>query len=101
IRPLHVALAHEELDALVITHAGGVQFETDEIATQARERRRELCEPQLWIVAAVAFVKHHLLAVVRPAFDEAVCAERAAPARRGARQCQTLLVVSGIAFANR
>src|SRR5947209_7369097 len=96
VRALHVALAHEELDALFVTHPFGVHLDADEIATQSRERGLKLRQSQLRIVSAEALVEHHLLAVVRPTLDERVCAERRAQTRVRARERELLVVVARI-----
>ena len=101
VRARLIALAHEELDRLVVAHRGGVHPYADDVAAQTKERRVQLREPKLRVVAAEALVNHHLLAVVRPALDEARRGERRAHARRRLPQFQGLIVVTGKRFVNR
>src|SRR2546423_385114 len=82
VRARLIALAHEELDGLVVTHPGGGHPYADDVAAQTQQRRVQLREPELRVVSAEALVNHHLLAVVRPALYEARRAERRADARR-------------------
>src|SRR5919198_418075 len=89
-----IALAHEELDRLLVRHPGGVQAYADQVAAQAQERGVQLREPELGVVPAEALVDHHLLAVVRPALDEARRLESRAHARRRLPRLQRLVVVA-------
>ncbi len=63
-------LLPEEPHTLLDRHVLAVESDSDNGATESNECFRELPEPDDGIRLAEAFVHHHLLAVVRPAFDE-------------------------------
>ena len=63
-------LLAEEAHALLDRHVLAVQADADDEAAETNQRLGELAEPDRGVVAAEALVHHHLLAVVRPAFDE-------------------------------
>ena len=69
-RLLEKRLVAEEPDALLDRQVLAVQPDADDGAAQADQRFGELAEPDDRIAPAEALVDHHLLAVVRPAFDE-------------------------------
>ena len=56
--------------ALLDRHVFGVQLDADDEADETDERFGELSELDARILTAEAGLDHHLLAVVRPAFDE-------------------------------
>src|SRR5205085_7981522 len=64
VRARLIALAHEELDGLGVTHPRGVHPYTDDVAAKAQERRVQLREAEFRVVPAEALFNHHRLAVV-------------------------------------
>src|SRR5262245_57781925 len=63
-------LVTEESHALLDRHVLGVQLDADDEAREADERFGELTELDAILLTTEADLDHHLLAVVRPAFDE-------------------------------
>src|SRR5262249_31787291 len=67
---LHESFLAEVADALLDRQVLGMQLDADDEANETDQRLRELTEPDAVILTAEARLDHHLLAVVRPAFDE-------------------------------
>src|SRR5262245_34504591 len=87
----------EETDRLLDRHVFAVQPDADDAATEADEGFGQLSEADAGIGLPEALVDHHLLAVVRPAFDERRRREEDRLAERRVDLAQVLVVqeVSG------
>jgi hypothetical protein len=60
----------EEANALFDRHVLAVEPDADNQAAEANERLRQLAEADGVVALPESFLHHHLLAVVRPPFDE-------------------------------
>src|SRR3954462_14786123 len=71
VRGFLKCLLLEKLCALLDGPALSVQLDSDNVTRVAKEGLFELGQAHSWIAASETFFDHHLLGVMRPAFDVA------------------------------
>ena len=79
-----IALLLQEIDGLLVGHVAGMHADAHDIPGVAQQGILQLAQPQLQIAAPVAFVQHHLLAIMRPALGIRAGADQLAYFRRSA-----------------